>query len=444
MKKDSSLVFPSEWLRVVEESGRGRYLVAQQFVPEGTVVWSEKAFACGIDTDFLRYGCSYCHSMFDPLGFLETAATRTMASDEESAYLEHSGLIYCASQPQSHAEESMHCVEAASKETGRVNCTECRRSYCDTECFRNGHADRECLLLSSWYEDPVTPLIHKDHQTVARLVLNGIAMGNVSKLLFLVSNEEAFSSEMRIAYSAVAQSVMRAVKACEMAHGALDVDENEVYQMCCHQHCNVFGAWVNFKVSVATNALFWSSLFNHSCFPNVVKEDAWGGLIRFHAVRDINAGDAVCISYVSVCDLQSVRQSELYRHYFFHCDCIRCRTLDENEDHEGLEQQKEANHWVRMHSCSCGGTYVPYANRPLSQVPRMHPAFRKLAAADAQHPAHPEESCPNVHQVVEGKDGVVRVTKEKLVSGYICHYCYSTTTVLAGERLCVASKPKSR
>ncbi|ESL06822.1 hypothetical protein TRSC58_05497 [Trypanosoma rangeli SC58] len=67
-------------------------------------------------------------------------------------------------------------------------------------------------------------------------------------------------------------------------------------------------------------------LLNHSCEPNlqVVHGDSADEMLSVVALRDIDPGEELCISYIDETLSYSERQQELYEHYLFTCRCPRC------------------------------------------------------------------------------------------------------------------------
>ncbi len=65
------------------------------------------------------------------------------------------------------------------------------------------------------------------------------------------------------------------------------------------------------------------SLLNHSCRPNTLALFN-GRQILFKAVRDINPGEQLFISYTDTVQLLSERQTDLQKGYNFTCACERC------------------------------------------------------------------------------------------------------------------------
>lgn len=66
-----------------------------------------------------------------------------------------------------------------------------------------------------------------------------------------------------------------------------------------------------------------AALLNHSCAPNCAL--AFEGLIlQVRTLREVEAGEELCHSYVELCQPTSKRRLALRDRYGFHCDCPRC------------------------------------------------------------------------------------------------------------------------
>lgn len=71
-------------------------------------------------------------------------------------------------------------------------------------------------------------------------------------------------------------------------------------------------------------------MLNHSCDPNCVAVFN-GTKISIKAVKKINTGDELTISYTELLAPTKVRQEDLKHQYFFDCCCGKC-TENKKED----------------------------------------------------------------------------------------------------------------
>lgn len=70
-----------------------------------------------------------------------------------------------------------------------------------------------------------------------------------------------------------------------------------------------------------------ASYFNHSCEPNLKKQRV-GRTWQFRAIRDIAAGEEICITYLGGAEKEldtTQRQQRLKEVWGFHCGCDKCK-----------------------------------------------------------------------------------------------------------------------
>ncbi|KAF9523785.1 hypothetical protein CPB83DRAFT_821022 [Crepidotus variabilis] len=70
-------------------------------------------------------------------------------------------------------------------------------------------------------------------------------------------------------------------------------------------------------------AYVFGSYFNHNCRPNLKKRSANGRGVEFYTLKDISAGEELCISYIDEGQDVENRNKQL-RDWFFQCACERC------------------------------------------------------------------------------------------------------------------------
>jgi hypothetical protein len=78
---------------------------------------------------------------------------------------------------------------------------------------------------------------------------------------------------------------------------------------------------------------------NHNCTPNVLhdKTRCDDGRLCLTALKDVAEGAELNISYVDVSDHVYARQQQLYEHFCFRCDCVRCKTELAQADASGTD-----------------------------------------------------------------------------------------------------------
>ncbi|KAL4159563.1 hypothetical protein PRNP1_000140 [Phytophthora ramorum] len=74
-------------------------------------------------------------------------------------------------------------------------------------------------------------------------------------------------------------------------------------------------------------------LINHSCQPNCTWSNAGDGIMEVRALRDINEGEEITLSYIGIDRERSERRKELRETKHFDCQCERCTApLNESVD----------------------------------------------------------------------------------------------------------------
>lgn len=93
------------------------------------------------------------------------------------------------------------------------------------------------------------------------------------------------------------------------------------------------------------------STANHSCSPNATVEFPYcNSTLILRAIRDIQPGEEICISYLSECELEKsryARQKSLKSYYLFVCRCEKCQMQandpDETSEDDDEEEKNDAN-----------------------------------------------------------------------------------------------------
>lgn len=87
------------------------------------------------------------------------------------------------------------------------------------------------------------------------------------------------------------------------------------------------------------------SKINHSCSPNAEITFPKGNhTLEIRAVKDINAGEEICISYLEECQLERSRHSRqrfLQENYIFLCECEKCLSQINDPDVTSSEEEDE-------------------------------------------------------------------------------------------------------
>ncbi|XP_064406459.1 histone-lysine N-methyltransferase SMYD3-like [Halichondria panicea] len=187
-----------------------------------------------------------------------------------------------------------HCFYRS--ESPLKKCSRCKFVYyCNTEC--------QCKIVRGVKEVAPAPFI--------RLALRALAI-DTQHLCSLPS--DWYSSREQLA----AQLLI--TDTAYLCNHPRDV----IHQLFRKLVCNQFSVTAGDEMSPVGVALYTTpSLLNHSCRPNTLALFN-GRQILFKAVRDINPGEQLFISYTDTVQLLSERQTDLQKGYNFTCACERC------------------------------------------------------------------------------------------------------------------------
>jgi SET and MYND domain-containing protein 5 len=87
------------------------------------------------------------------------------------------------------------------------------------------------------------------------------------------------------------------------------------------------------------------SKFNHSCLPNAeIKFPFNNHTLHVVALRDINDGEEICISYLDECQIEMSRHSRqkyLQENYLFLCECVKCLQQIDDPDRTSDEMDTD-------------------------------------------------------------------------------------------------------
>jgi len=130
--------------------------------------------------------------------------------------------------------------------------------------------------------------------------------------------------------------------------------------------------------SIAVGLFPFAAMLNHHCLPNACAATN-GKTLGVRAVRRIEVGEEICISYIDALENRQTRGAKLKDQYYFDCDCECCdemheteqlkvaRLNDEIKDHsydyivrfsldilKRIKHSKEKQSWERMSNQALG------------------------------------------------------------------------------------------
>eukprot|EP00960_Hanusia_phi_P007857 224857-Hanusia_phi.AAC.1 len=113
------------------------------------------------------------------------------------------------------------------------------------------------------------------------------------------------------------------------------LDMREVMEDICRLSCNCYTIVDEEERAVGIGLFPIAALMNHSCSPSCV-QSFHGRRMQLRALRDIEEGEELTLSYIDPAEPLVVRQEELRKRYFFSCTCNMC----EGEEAETKDREK--------------------------------------------------------------------------------------------------------
>ncbi|WFD28422.1 hypothetical protein MNAN1_003433 [Malassezia nana] len=231
----------------------------------------------------------------------------------------------------------------AQSDSGLLRCSQCRFArYCNATCQAAGwkqarHRD-ECGALQRWYASagPGTlPDLAQDPgptvRALAQLLWRRRRQGPTwwAPFAAMQSHRQAMAT---VEKGDIAQQAVRLAKflGSESDLRALGIDSAKaLLELVCQWHTNAFTLTDAQLDPIGVSLDPTVALLNHSCVPNAVV--VWPSTpqqrpcpMEVVALRALDEGERVCISYVDLAAPRDVRQQILRERYHFTCDCPLC------------------------------------------------------------------------------------------------------------------------
>lgn len=277
------------------DDARGRFLVATRHLAIGERVLRAAAFAVAVAQPLVLRRCHWC------FGTLVRKALRCGACEF---------ALYC----------SRECLDADAP-------------LHDSQCRALAQLKRMAgsVVLSEWSSAGV------DEETI-RLALAVLSMerfvGSTTPLKGLVLHRRGGEGIAREQGTRVLDQTASFIVAGLTSDGHGPPPPLEHVRVTLERvRCNAHPLALNGATTVGVGIFPEAAMaLNHSCLPNVVPSfDRRTRMLSFHAIREIDAGQAVEYAYIDLFQATSRRQDALQDGFGFTCDCWRCAHEDKDE-----------------------------------------------------------------------------------------------------------------
>jgi hypothetical protein len=298
-------------LKLKANKSKGRYVVAKSDTQLGTLLLEEIPNAFVVFKQFAPDFCQRC--------------LRKIASNE----LQLSGLF------------------GSKRNAAGVTCVDCRKQsfWCSEKCKEEDQIHQlGCKYL---VELPGIAGAASADYNLLRLMLHivirryseqdtplpGTSFEFVADLL---SHHKSFSSSFTQSIEVASTDFVNMFKG-----GPLEsIQVEELVKLACRINSNSHAVHdpsreVNATIGVGMFPLV--AMLNHSCTPNAVFVSAEGGTMHVRAIKPIQEGEEVCVSYVDLFAPKWDRQGTLLSSKFFWCECSRCKSGDTVDSDEWMD-----------------------------------------------------------------------------------------------------------
>ncbi|KAI8924021.1 hypothetical protein BC831DRAFT_513726 [Entophlyctis helioformis] len=314
---------------------KGRHIVARPMpsssttaadalIPAGTPILRERPCAFVL---FKQHADTFCHTCL-----ARFSRRRSPASDGSPAPAPTGGMFTAAA----HTDE-FDCIV----------CTGCRKQtyWCSEPC-RQAAAAAHALICDALVQLPGIAGMHCVDAGLVRLIMTVLVNSEIETAAAGISDGSdgvdgsAVRTPMRCIddlLSHYSDAQPRWIEA--VTHAAVDIVDvlgkvvsrplsvDDVVKLACRINSNSHGVYdpagtVNGEIGVGMFPLV--AMLNHSCAPNCAFVTGDGGQMLVHTLRDVAAGDELCVSYVDLFAPTWERRGKLLTTKFFWCECSRC------------------------------------------------------------------------------------------------------------------------
>ncbi|KCV67856.1 hypothetical protein H696_05585 [Fonticula alba] len=331
-------------VRVIDHGdSRGRAVVATRAIPAGAVFFRSRAYTVTVAQEWLQNVCVYCQA-FTPTARMpvrcelpqevlpESSSGKGRARRQGPLIIGCQCTYYCSARCR-EMDLPRHALECGA--LGMVH-----REYKNLQAVRQGHLMKtQARFLASVYSRKRSLIM--EYGDAARVPASGPDRGIVpleeinqhladsatgamptnKDLYSLTTNLSAYKNdEATIFFWKTIVVFLRKV----LPASFIDDTDDEVLEVLCRAECNSFGFWDDGEELYSYGVFPDASYFNHSCAPNAYKFTR-GRDVFFRALRTIEEGEEVNISYILISDAFENRQKYLSEYYCFQCGCPRCK-----------------------------------------------------------------------------------------------------------------------
>ena len=363
-------------LEVRKDAIKGRCFFANRDIKKGELVLRVPSYTFVIDTESKDYLCQNCHRQ------------PTLIEGKPLPQAGRPVLAFSCASPVSPCSHVRYC----SKECSQQDFQRYHQYECEEIASWHSQKPRHWLLAQTGYVQDYTRLMLR---IITRAGLEstemppgwtqGMAFSDVWKLC---DNLQSFPIDSLNKFSRIA-SLLTEFALKHALKPKLPLVDDDIHQflvsqhlstsqlhstlllLICKEECNSFGVYTfayegaqverqSYGVGIFPDAVF----FNHSCNPSVGHVPrpfaGTGTAMLFYALKDVQAGEEVSISYLSSGNSVKQRRKLLKDIFFFNCVCDKC-LAEESQDAAATPPSNCSTNAADCPEIGCRGWMVPKA-----------------------------------------------------------------------------------
>ncbi|KAJ3387790.1 hypothetical protein HDU80_000100 [Chytriomyces hyalinus] len=289
---------------------KGRHVVASESLPKGTLVVSEDAAAFVLLKASMDELCLRCVRPLD----------------------------------EGDSKDQQQSLFGSAGNSKGVVCKGCIKQtyYCSSECMDSDH-ERHSLECEVVRHLPGITAMHSTDYALMRLVLGVL----VNRHLETVATMPSTRTPTEFVFDLVSHRKtcdpkwLACVEACaddfaQYLPEHLSIPASEIVTLACRINSNshaMVDPTGNTNQEVGVGMFPMVAMLNHACAPNCSFVSTTHGRMIVRTLRDVEAGEELCVTYVDLCTPRSERRGKLLETKHFWCECERCSCLSgESED----------------------------------------------------------------------------------------------------------------
>ncbi|KAF2076615.1 hypothetical protein CYY_002101 [Polysphondylium violaceum] len=375
---NDNIIEENDLIIVKYSADKGKHVIAKTQIPKGDYVsFREKPFVATVNfkDPFEKEICHRCFIYFDNKDSHDSCSCQQCKS-----------VFYCSEQCKEHDQYS-HNLQCGFL-----------KKLLSASLFDHEIKTLMKMIVKILVQNHIDDISDSNNNNNSSSPLNSTTL-LLKDIFKLVSNKDRFTSQ-RIgdfvkAFRFIEKSCFGGLQQDHpllKSFGVVDSKslefQNKMIELMCILECNAHEIGITIPsntntcsyryCSIGAGLYYTSSLFNHSCQPNISKIIEPGQSYGNHtmlAFKDIEMGEEICFNYIPISLAFDDRQTKLLYSYFFKCACPAClhvpkKTNNNKKNNNNNNNNNQFhNRFLKQYLCkkeTCNGIITPFKVSPSS------------------------------------------------------------------------------